>query len=424
MSESGLDSLIKEKLIQLHGKIETIKQIKQAKGEDFNLFSVLEMERLEVETHSKFIYELINPRGSHHQGELYLRLFLSEALGLNDFGEIKNVERESLAKNNRRIDFAIETEKYQIGIEMKIDAGDQKSQLKDYYDELKKRAKTSKTEQEVILYYLTLDGSEASDKSDGGDKDKYTRISFWDNIARWIEVCIEKSVMLPSIRESLVQYGNLIKNLTGQTTKEIQMEVEKIISTPEMAEAATALTQNIGFIWAKREVIFWQKLINMLKGHIANVWKVLLDEDYRKLLYNESGDLLDISTAAKNIDGHRKEKNNDIEIQLNRSWSGHEIYLRVYAYNIIHRKEHGIYCYLDKIKGLSTYNNLAKELGLKYTGGSERFGPLGIKVNFYGKGVSEPTYELFDDEKLEEFVENTQTAILKKLEIIDEYLDA
>ncbi len=417
---SELDNL-KEKLIQLQGKIETIKQIKQAKGEDFNLFSILEMERLEVETHSKFIYELINPHGSHHQEELYLRLFLSEALGLNDVGEIKNIERESFTANNRRIDFAIETDKYQIGIEMKIDAGDQDHQLKDYYDELAKRAKSKR---EVKLYYLTLDGSEASDKSDGGNKDKYVRISFRDNIARWVEACAEKSVLLPPIRESLVQYGNLIKKITGQTTEEVQMEVEKIVNTPQMAEAATALAQNIGFAWAKREAIFWQKLIRLLEENLDSKWQnVFLTDSYLKLLYNEKEEFLDINTSAEKIDEHRRKADNDVEIQLNRSWNDQEICLRIYAYNISHRKEQGIYCYLDKIKGLSTYNNLAKKLGLKYTGGGEKLGPLGIKVNFYGKGVSEPTYELFDDKKLEEFVENTETAIFEKLKIIDEHLD-
>ncbi len=336
MSESVLDNLIKEKLIQLQGKIETIKQIKQAKGEDFNLFSILEMERLEVETHSKFIYELINSRGSHHQGELYLRLFLSEALGLNDFGEIKNVERESLTTNNRRIDFAIETDKYQIGIEMKIDAGDQDHQLKDYYDELGERVRTSKTEQEVMLYYLTLDGSEASDESDGGNKDKYARISFRDNIARWIEVCIEKSVMLPPIRESLVQYGNLIKNLTGQTTEEVQMEVEKMIDTPEMAEAATLMAQNIGKVWAKREALFWEKLIGELQDdkYVKNMqWKILPDTDH-ELNIDEIYNTRESVTKSDFISISFKQKVNETNIEFS-----------IYERN----DQDEIYCQLDSV---------------------------------------------------------------------------
>lgn len=37
-------------------------------GDFFNIFSILKMETDEVKTHSAFLAELLNPKGSHGQG--------------------------------------------------------------------------------------------------------------------------------------------------------------------------------------------------------------------------------------------------------------------------------------------------------------------------------------------------------------------
>ena len=48
------------------------------KGELFNTFSILKMETAENKTHSNFIAELLNPKGSHLKGSIFLELFLKE----------------------------------------------------------------------------------------------------------------------------------------------------------------------------------------------------------------------------------------------------------------------------------------------------------------------------------------------------------
>ena len=45
-------------------------------GEKFNLFSILGMESLEVKTHSRFLAELLNNKGSHLRGSSFLELFI------------------------------------------------------------------------------------------------------------------------------------------------------------------------------------------------------------------------------------------------------------------------------------------------------------------------------------------------------------
>ena len=51
-------------------------RIRKIKGEDFNLFSIMRMETNENNTHSNIIGELLDPRGSHHMGDVFLDSFL------------------------------------------------------------------------------------------------------------------------------------------------------------------------------------------------------------------------------------------------------------------------------------------------------------------------------------------------------------
>jgi hypothetical protein len=51
-------------------------EIKRLKGESFNIFSILGMESNENATHSAFLGELLNPKGSHLLGAIFLERFL------------------------------------------------------------------------------------------------------------------------------------------------------------------------------------------------------------------------------------------------------------------------------------------------------------------------------------------------------------
>lgn len=53
-------------------------EIKNLKGENFNVFSILKMESKENGTHSAFLGELLNPKGSHNFKSVFLGLFLQQ----------------------------------------------------------------------------------------------------------------------------------------------------------------------------------------------------------------------------------------------------------------------------------------------------------------------------------------------------------
>ena len=50
---------------------------KQRRGDLFNVFNILNLQTYEVRTHSAFLSELLDPKGSHGMKDGFLKLFLS-----------------------------------------------------------------------------------------------------------------------------------------------------------------------------------------------------------------------------------------------------------------------------------------------------------------------------------------------------------
>ena len=384
-------------LITLSGKIDTIEQMERHKGEKFNIFSILNMERKEVETHSMFLYELLNPDGSHYQGTKYLEIFVTKVLKIDDF-EYKNipiVKRETFA-DKRRIDFTIENDKYYIAIEMKIDAGDQDGQLDDYFVFAKEQCKKNKKLPK--MYYLTLYGKEASEKSVKNEETEYETISFQSDIIEFIEKSIEKSVSLPIVRETLIQYKTLIKKITNQTTQEITIQVEKIINTPEMAKSATMMAKNLGYVWALREVKFWKALADKIEEYLEKLndepWVIL----YEPIFINESDEVIESNEEIAN-EIFTLGKTDSIGIYIEKN----EFSLYIYI-----RRDSTLSFQMEGIKNLE---EVGKRIGINRKYGEAKWEYANNKINF-SKDYHSPTYDIFDDKKLEEIVKN----VAKELE--------
>lgn len=401
MNDKNIDFIELEKtLIKLYGKIETIEEIQKHKGDKFNIFSILNMERLEVNTHSAFLYELINPKGTHYQDNKYLRIFIEKVLNIKDFNfEGVEIGRETLIKANRRIDFTIKNDDYYIAIEMKIDATDQESQLSDYYEYAINQSKKF-----TKVYYLTIDGKDASEKS---FRNKtiidYERISFQFEILNFIKKAIEKSVNLPIIRESLIQYKNLILKITNQTTQEIDML--SFINTPEIAKAANMMSKNLAYLWAKREVLFWRKLSVKLEEYLEDKKNWELKQD---IFYDEDDEIIDLDyeiirwivndLGKYNLRGVYLQKN-DFCFYINSYNSG------VLEYRIEKNKEVG------KIGEILGINKSFRGIP------NGRFTTTEYRYNFC-KDYADPTYDIFDDKKLDKIVENIYYEIKSYMDII------
>jgi len=402
-------SLIKQVRV-INEKHETIKSIN---GENFNIFSILKIERKEVNTHSYFIYDLLNPKGSHNQGDKFLRIFLKQILKKEDYENIGStieakVEREKIIKDNRRIDFTIETSNFFIAIEMKIDARDQDNQLYDYYE-------YSKTKKKYSLFYLTLDGKEADEKSTNDlevNKD-YFLISFQYDIYNWIEACIEKVATIPTIREGLVHYRNLIRKLTNQMGDEMDKDIIKIIKTPEDIKAMHIIYSEYANILAKKEVEFWESLEGTLE-------KRLKDDSFNiKFLTDSKKGISEYKKDYKKIAEQRKSKNDyfGLNLSLNRNKVLFDIDL--YSFNDEDFLTMQIEIYKkNKNINLSILAEQLKEIGFIKKDKNSRWFYLKERIKFYGSG--EPTFELFDDNKFRELVESTSKEVIKTLNKLKE----
>ena len=208
------------------------KEESRKRGERFNMFELLGVAHYEV-THSKIIACFLDPKASHGQGDLFLKLFLNI---IDDKSDINTSEAEVFTeydiKDNGRMDIFI---KDSLGngiiIENKIYAGDQNEQLIRY----EKYAKTELTKR--VIYYLTLFGDDASENSAGDVA--YQQISYAEHIVNWLQSCIQHSATMPVIRETLVQYLNHIKQLTNQDmdTKNKEALLKAMVANPEATAA-------------------------------------------------------------------------------------------------------------------------------------------------------------------------------------------
>ncbi len=251
MDEKNIQSLLSQiKLISDH-----YKEMEDLSGESFNVFKVLKVERKEVKMHSAFIAELLKPKGSHKCGHIFLDLFIKQ-IGYSDFIACSaKVEAEKYInvisdnyEHGGNIDIiVVDKEKKAIIIENKIDAIDQKNQLLRYFN-----YGVNEFGELFNLYYLTLDGKEATNESLGlkpseqpigldgkeatneslgnSSKVKYIKISYKEHILLWLEECKEKAGNNSILKESIAQYINLVKWLTKQSSEDkCNYEVAKAI---------------------------------------------------------------------------------------------------------------------------------------------------------------------------------------------------
>ncbi len=228
-------------------------------GENFNIFSILKVDTSEVGTHSAFMCELLNPKGTHGYGNLFLLNFIERIQNKftdseffqNYINEINTencvVESEShigfLSEDKAeggRIDILVhDAEGKAIVIENKILAGDQYMQLVRYHKRYPK----------APILYLTLNGGKPGVDSKGTLKENvdYICISYRNDILGWLQSCGEKVKNHPILRETIIQYINLIKKLTGQTMNEEKKNgiVELLIACGNHIESSIAISDSV-----------------------------------------------------------------------------------------------------------------------------------------------------------------------------------
>jgi len=204
------------------------------KGENYNLFSILNIERYELK-HSALIANLLDPKGSHGCGDAFLRAFFEIALKERAYpfegctlpdSDTEYYTGPIAGDTGGRIDILVKSSRYGLIIENKIYAGDQDKQLTRYDN----YGKETFGADGYHLVYLTLYGCDASKESTAtksAEEVGYLHLSYAEDILRWLEQCVRLADNKPLVRESLNQYIRTIKQLTYQDMN--QKNIRKII---------------------------------------------------------------------------------------------------------------------------------------------------------------------------------------------------
>lgn len=257
-------------------------------GENFNIFSIMNMESNERYTHSAIIGELLNPKGSHGQGSKFLKLFFQEIDCLKkienfNFDAARIIIEEHIGFIDKEytkggfIDIVIKDFLNVVIIENKIYAIDQRNQLVRYKNHYPNST----------LLYLNLLGDKPSHVSRGSlvcEKD-FTIINYKIEITNWLEKCHKESIEQPILRETIKQYSNLVKKLTNQTIND-NMSDEIVYLMSKSVKESFEIAKNLWNLKNKLYLDFMKLIINYAeKSNIKVNDSDLNKEDFEYGIY-------------------------------------------------------------------------------------------------------------------------------------------
>lgn len=212
---------------------------------DFNLFDFLRSDEIGL---SRCISSLLNPKGKHGQGCVFLSLFAARFLPQSwDVDENCAVTLEKQTSESRRIDIYLRLSSGNIiGIENKPWAGDQPEQLSDYATFIATQA----TGKAWHLFYLSnYNPSEKSLSSKKQEQLKaaghYSNISFHSLIS-WLEECSNqaKASQVKLFIDELVKF--IKEKINGELDMTEENEVKSIIlATEDSLESAFAIANSL-----------------------------------------------------------------------------------------------------------------------------------------------------------------------------------
>lgn len=212
------------------------------RGECYNVFSVLGVQNVEL-SHSAFLAALLDPNGDHGMQDAFLKAFIGSVVHGSSNLPLDTATATVATEyytGNGRIDLLItDSNRHTIIIENKIWANDQPAQLQRYSEY------ASQYYSNYLLLYLTLDGKEPTDQSKGTQTD-YQCISYRNDIINWLRQCTQLAFDKPRVRETILQYINLLQQLTNQNTMEqTKDQLIQLLTEKDNFGSACAIADNM-----------------------------------------------------------------------------------------------------------------------------------------------------------------------------------
>jgi hypothetical protein len=213
--------------IKVDAKRQQRRDLKEATR--FNVFGLIRPDENRL---SDILADLLDPRGTHGQGDLFLQLLMQKAGFGGEARRVKNamVHREAptygIQKYRRRIDVLVEAGVL-VAIENKVDSGEQSIQIKDYLEHLDRC--THRRPKAYVLIYLTPDcrrPESLSSKQFNAVQECGALLcwSYQTEICEWLAACREKcgaSKIRHFLSDFLSYIGTHLKRKLERETEEL-----------------------------------------------------------------------------------------------------------------------------------------------------------------------------------------------------------
>ena len=209
---------------------------------DYSLLASLLKVNDEVRLHSRFLFSLLDPEGSHYQKSLFGERFLSQIgyAGWLDWGRTK-AHRE-----HKSVDLYLGDGIRHVIIENKLNASDQPSQLQRYIETIHSHAEADPDD--VVFVYLTKGRNTPDEKSlghcrivsdplygpvivngEGKRLARYVNMHYGRHILPWIDDCLQAVADIDNLRYALLEYKIIVERVT-RTYQSRVMNLETFLS--------------------------------------------------------------------------------------------------------------------------------------------------------------------------------------------------
>jgi len=196
-------------------QVELAEQLDRTEASGFNVFDLIRPDENRL---SDVLALLLDPRGVHGQGDLFLRLLIEKLdAGLsNKQTKHAKVQREAptrrIDNNRRRMDVLVEAGDLVV-IENKVNAAEQPEQVKDYLEHLHRCINDRSANSTLI--YLTPGGRspDSSSREDVAREVAANRLRCWSygqHLRAWLEAC-RSQCEAPRFRDFLTDFIHYIE---------------------------------------------------------------------------------------------------------------------------------------------------------------------------------------------------------------------
>ena len=232
---------MQELIGQVADIVEEYRSKREQIGLNYNVFTLMDIERREEETHEYMIYSILNYRNSDRRKEFIEQFLISMGIPKSFLREQWTVEREYYTEKHGRLDLFFKPSGHSkkcVVVELKVDAEDQPRQLKRYEDYVR-----ACRYQDYRIIYLTLDGRDPEEQSYEGmvHPEWLMRKSFGEDVLNWLEGCIEICQDKNVDAGFMQQYWILLKKLTEED--KMGNDVAKLIKSSRELRACLEIEQ-------------------------------------------------------------------------------------------------------------------------------------------------------------------------------------